>query len=163
MNKNLIILGAGGHGRVVKETAELMGTFDKVDFLDDNSNVAIGTLNEVIKFKEDYSHAFVAFGDNQFRREWQKKLASIGFQIPILRHPSAYVSNTAKIEHGTVICANAVINVNTVVKEGCIISIGALLDHDCKVGEFSHINVGVIVTAGSFIKPSTKLDWQQLR
>lgn len=47
MEKNLLILGASGHGRVVKETAEAMNVFDEIGFLDDNSEMAIGKLNDV--------------------------------------------------------------------------------------------------------------------
>jgi len=48
MGKNLLILGAGGHGRVVKETAEAMGLFNSIDFLDDNpeSKVALGLCSD---------------------------------------------------------------------------------------------------------------------
>ena len=61
MNKNLLILGAGGHGRVVKETAEAMEVFEKIDFLDDNPDCeeAIGLCSDNEKFAGTYSYAFL--------------------------------------------------------------------------------------------------------
>jgi len=50
MKKNLLILGARGHGHVVKETAEAMACFDKIEFLDDHSEKAIGRPNEIESF-----------------------------------------------------------------------------------------------------------------
>lgn len=76
----LLILGAGGHGRVVKETAGLMKDkannplFDEISFLDDNSPEAIGRLDEYESFCGEYRFAFAAFGSNTFRLEWMDKL-----------------------------------------------------------------------------------------
>ena len=53
--KNLLILGAGQYGRVVKETAEAMGCFGKISFLDDNSPLALGKLDEYSRFAGKYA------------------------------------------------------------------------------------------------------------
>ena len=92
MNKNLLILGAGGHGRVVKEIAEAMGTFEKIDFLDDHSELAIGSLADNEKLAGEYSYAFSAFGDSKLRMRWMEKLEENCFTIPVLVHPSAFIS-----------------------------------------------------------------------
>ena len=59
MNKNLLILGAGGHGRVAKETATAMEYFDKVDFLDSNSELAIGKCQDFNNYTKDYSYVLL--------------------------------------------------------------------------------------------------------
>ena len=46
---NLLIIGMGGHGYVVKEVAENMNVFDRIDFIDDHNEKAIGTLK---RFRE---------------------------------------------------------------------------------------------------------------
>jgi UDP-N-acetylbacillosamine N-acetyltransferase len=74
ISKNLLILGAGGHGRVVREVAEAMGVFDKIDFLDDNSEIEIGTLEDNEKLFGEYKYAFPAFGDSNLRMKWMEKL-----------------------------------------------------------------------------------------
>ena len=79
--------------------------------------------------------------------KWIDELIEMGFQLPLLIHPTAYVSPTAKIEVGSIVCAKAVINTNVIIEKGSIISIGALVDHDSSLGGFSHINSGAIVKA----------------
>ena len=158
MNNNLLILGAGGHGRVVKETAEAMGYFDKIDFLDDQSELAIGKCEEIEQFVNNYSFAFVAIGNNEQRMKWTDELIKIGFQLPVLNHPTAYVSPLARIEVGSVVSAKAVINTNVIIEKGSIISIGALVDHDSSLGEFSHINTGAIVKANCKVDRLQKID-----
>jgi len=148
MNNNLLIIGAGGHGRVVKETAEAVTGFGKIDFLDDKAGIAIGRCEDYKNFKQNYRFAFVALGNNELRAKWFKLLADEGFILPVLVHPAAYVSPSAVVEDGTIIAAKAAINTNSAIGKGCIISIGALVDHDCAVGEFSHINLGAIIKSG---------------
>jgi sugar O-acyltransferase (sialic acid O-acetyltransferase NeuD family) len=158
LNKNLLILGAGGHGRVVKETAEAMGCFNNIDFLDDNSELAIGKCEEFKKYSNYYSYGFVGIGKNEQRIRWIAQLIDAGYQLPVLIHPTAYISPSAVIETGTIVCPKAVINNNAKVKKGCIISIGALVDHDSCIGEGSHVNSGAIVKASCTIEPLKKLD-----
>ena len=49
-------------------------------------------------------------------------------------------------------------NVNSVVKSGCIISVGAIVDHDVIVEEYVHVNTGAICKAGSHIEALRKID-----
>lgn len=158
MKKNLLIFGAGGHGRVVKETAESMECFDKIDFLDDNSALAIGKCDDFQRYRDEYSYAFVAFGNNELRYEWIVKLTEVGFNLPTLIHPTVYVSSSATIEEGSIVIAKAAINTNVVIKKGCIISLGVLVDHDSYIGECAHINSGAVVKAGSRVGRLKKID-----
>lgn len=158
MNKNLLIIGAGGHGRVIKETAEAMGCFEKIDFLDDNSEIAIGKCKGFKQYINEYTYAFVAFGNNELREKWIEDLTEAGFKLPVLIHPTAYVSPSAEIGQGVIVCARAVVNTNVVIEKGCIISIGALVDHDSIIGECSHINTGAVVKAGCRVDRLKKID-----
>lgn len=158
MNKNLLIIGAGGHGRVVKETTEAMRCFEKIDFLDDNSEIAIGKCKDFKQYINEYTYAFVAFGNNELRMKWVEDLTEAGFKLPVLIHPTAYVSASAEIGQGSIVCAKAVVNTNVTVGKGCIISIGALADHDGVVGECSHINTGAIVKAGCRVDRLRKIE-----
>ena len=155
---NLLIIGAGGHGRVVKEVAQTMNKYNRIDFLDDNSELAIGKCDEYIGFRDDYTYAFVAFGSNELRSKWTEKLREAGFEIPTLIHPTAYVSPTADIEPGVVVLPKAAINSNAVIKQGSIIGMGSLIDHDVAIDEFCHINTGTIVKANCTVKSYTKID-----
>ena len=155
--KKLLVIGAGGHGKVVAEIAEAVG-YEAVAFLDDNRAEAIGKTAEVGKFKEEYSEAFVGIGNNKVRAEWLQKLRQCGYAIPTLVHPSAYVSKTAAIGMGTVVEPKAIVNANSQIAEGCIISVGAIVDHDVHIGAYCHVNAGAIVKAGAEVEKYRKLD-----
>ena len=77
--KNLLILGAGGHGHVVAETARAMTDaegnplYDKISFLDDLKPEAIGKLGEMPLFKQEYQEVFPAVGNYEQRLEMYVK------------------------------------------------------------------------------------------
>lgn len=157
----LLVIGAGGHGKVVAEVAEACG-YTKVSFLDDNSLDAIDVIDNAEKHVKEYEYAFVGIGNNAARKKYIEVIKSLGYKIPKLIHPTAYISKTANVEAGTVVEPKAIVNANTVVKEGCIISIGAIVDHDVIIEEFCHINAGSIVKAGAQIEAYTKLEAGQV-
>jgi UDP-3-O-[3-hydroxymyristoyl] glucosamine N-acyltransferase len=158
-NRNLIILGSGGHGHVAKEIAEAMGIFDKIDFLDDNPNSveAIGLCEDNKKFIEEYSYAIPAFGNNKLRMEWIGKLEKNSFEIPTLIHPTAYISPSATIYPGSVIAAKAVVNTRTRVERGCILSIGSIVDHDAVINLGCHVDCGAIIKSYCIIDSFSKI------
>lgn len=159
MNNNLLILGAGGHGQVVKETAEAMGIFGEIGFLDDDSTKKgiLSACSEYKSFKNQYKYAFPSFGSIKIRMDYIKQLAECGFTVPILYHPTAFISSTAKIERGTIVEAHAIINTNSIIEEGCIISVGAIIDHDVYIVAGCHIDCGAIVSSNSKIKTPRKI------
>ena len=161
MSKSLLIIGAGGHGRVVKEVAEALG-YDKIAFLDDNSVEAIGKIADSKSFVQEYQAAFVGIGNNKFRNELLQRLEQEGFKIPVLLHPTAYISKTAVIGKGTVLEPKAIVNANSRVGVGCIISVGAIVDHDVVLKACVHVNAGAICKAGSFVVKETKVDAGQV-
>lgn len=155
---NLLIIGAGGHGRVVKEVAVAMSMYNRIDYLDDYLDVAIGKFDEYTNFKNEYEYAFVAIGSNELRSKWVEKLIEAGYKIPVLIHPTAYQSQMVKIESGVVVLPKAAIHTNVVIKQGSIIGMGSLVDHDVIIDEFCHINTGAIVKANCKVNTYTKLD-----
>ena len=166
--KNLLILGAGGHGNVVKEIAESVvdskdeHLYERIEFLDDNSMEAIGKIVESSKYIGQFDCAFVGVGNNAVREQLQSGLEKLGYQIPVIIHSSAYVSKTAKIEAGTIVEPKAIVNASSVIGKGCIISVGAIVDHDSHIGAFCHINAGAICKAGSEVPGGTKLEAGQV-
>lgn len=160
---NLLIIGAGGHGRVVKEVAEATNKYNTIDFLDDNSELAIGKCDEYMSFRDNYIYAFVAFGSNELRSKWTEKLREAGFETPTLIHPTAYLSPTVDIEPGVVVLPKAAINANAVIKLGSIIGMGSLIDHDVTIDKFCHINTGSIVKANCKIESYSRIDTGEVR
>ncbi len=155
--KKLLIVGAGGHGKVVAETAEALG-YEEIAFLDDDSPEAVGKIEEMQSFAARYSHAAVGIGNNRLRGELISRLRECGFRIPVLIHPTAYVSKTASIGAGTIVEPKAIVNTHSQVGEGCIISVGAIADHDTIIEDYSHINAGAIVKAGGKVEKWRKLE-----
>ena len=156
----LIILGAGGHGRVVADIAEQTGKYDEVYFLDDNSkdDKVIGKCSDYIKFKSQDTEMCPAFGNNQGRVEWENKIEDAGIKLAKIVHPLAYVSPKAHITDGCVVMPYAIVNTSTVVKKACIINIGAIVDHDCILEEGCHLAPGAIVKGENRVPACTKID-----
>ncbi|HHU07967.1 MAG TPA: PglB [Clostridiaceae bacterium] len=155
---NLLIVGAGAHGRVVFETAQALGSFRRIDFLDDVAITAIDKIeNGLLNYRNDFQQAFVALGQNDLRKHWFYRLREVGYEVPSLIHPNAYVSASAKLAAGVVVLPNAVVHTNARVDLGSIIGIGGLIDHDAIVEAFCHIDSGCIVPAYAMVPAYAKL------
>lgn len=155
--KKLLIIGAGGHGRVVGEVAEACGY--EIAFLDDQPGEGvIGTVSDIDGVKNSFDEFFVGIGNNSKRQALQEELEQKGLSIATLVHPTAYISPTAFINAGAVIEPRAIVNTNSVIGKGCIISVGAIVDHDADIGAYVHVNAGAICKGGARVEPGTKLE-----
>lgn len=152
----LLIVGAGGHGKVVADAALSTGRWDEVEFLDDawpakKENGPWGIRGKVESFQEWRTRcreAVVAVGNNRLRLQFQHRLADAGFEIASVVHPSAQISRFAQIGAGSVVFANAVVNVGTVIGEAAIINTAATIDHDCRLGMGVHVSPGAHLAGG---------------
>jgi len=155
MNKNLLILGAGMFGTVVKELAEEMGVFEKIGFLDDKygsvefegnyHEQVIGKLEDYEKFVPDYEYAIVSIGNPDFRMEWTKKLYYVHYKIPIIVSKSAYISESAQLSRGVIVGPMVVINPITHVGEGTFVLAKSVIDHNSFVADYCNIQCGTVV------------------
>ena len=158
MNKNLLILGAGQFGLMVKEIAESMNCFEKIDFLDDNNEIAIGKLNDYEKFVCEYRYAVVAIGNPQIRLSYIQKLEESCFIVAILVSPRAYIAPSAQLMKGTIVEPMAVLQANSTVAIGSIISSGAVVRHNAFVGDVCHVDCNAVVMSGSIVPAQTKIE-----
>ena len=153
--KSLIILGAGGHGKVVAETALATNKYQKISFLDDKFSKnsfskdffkinIIGDLSfaQELKTQEMFNDAIVAIGNSSIRLKWIKKLKKLNYTIPSILHPSAWISPSSTIQDGTVVFAQAAIQSNAIIGSGSIINTSSSVDHDCILKEGVHICPG---------------------
>jgi len=153
--KTLVIIGAGGHGRVVADCAQQAGRYQNIVFLDDCFNQIktsgqwniVGLVKDFPQFVSQ-SDFIVAFGNNQLRASIIKTLQKAKARIISLIHPSATVSPHSEIGSCVIICANAVINIGTRIADGCIVNTGATVDHDCNIHDYVHISPGVNIAGG---------------
>ena len=159
-NDKLLIIGAGGHGHVVAEVAQVCGY--QCAFLDDHSPDAIGTIAQLEQLVQKFDTCFVAIGNNVIRKQLMKRLQALSCTLATLVHPTAYVSPSAKIGLGTIVAPNALINTRSLIGGGCILSAGCIVDHDVVIQDYVHINAGAICKAGTTILEGQKIDAGQV-
>ncbi|HOV25848.1 MAG TPA: acetyltransferase [Pseudobacteroides sp.] len=147
MKDKLIIIGAGGHGKVVADIAIKTNKWQNIAFLDDESNktnlgiMVIGKTYDVSKYKDE-ADFFVAIGNNAARENIQEKLIANGASIAILIHPDATIGADVEIGIGTVVMAGVVINSSSKIGKGCIINTNSSIDHDNIIEDYVHISPG---------------------
>lgn len=155
--KNLLILGAGQYGQVVRETAEAMGCFEKIDFLDDNSPIARGKLTDHESLRKEYCCAFVAMGNPILRMQWIDKLEQAGYELPVLVHPRAYVSPSAVLCKGTIVEPMAAVNSGAVVEAGGLLCAGCVVNHNAHVMTACQIDCNAVVASNAVVPEGTKV------
>jgi sugar O-acyltransferase (sialic acid O-acetyltransferase NeuD family) len=147
MEERVIVIGAGGHAKVVIST--LLASGIKIDkIFDDNpekwgSNIfdieVTGPLSSIDC--NSSTVALTAIGDNKTRRDVVGRFGQLRWITVV--HPTAYVHPTVRLGKGTVVFAKAVIQPDTSIGDHCIINTGSTIDHDCLVGNYVHISPGV--------------------
>ena len=161
--KGLVIIGAGGHGRVCADIALKMNKWNEIAFLDDDPIIGhsmgipiIGSSREFGHYVADYD-IFVAIGHNRVRADIYAQLESHEANIPVLFHPKAVLGEGVSIGAGTVVMADSVVNPCTKIGKGCIINTGSTIDHDCVIEDYVHISPGVNVAGSVFVGALTWL------
>lgn len=157
----LLIIGGGGHGRVIADLAEATGSWTSVGFLDDNRAVGRtpegwtveGPLAALRDFVGRYSAVAIGLGNAERRLEIAARAESLGFELPILVHPRATVSRRATLGPGSVVCAGAVVCVGAGAGRACIVNTGATVDHDCELADGVHICPGAHVAGTVVVGP----------
>ena len=159
LNSNLLIVGAGQYGMIVYEIARSIGSFDRIDFLDDNKEVAVGKLADYEKFSDAYHYAIAAIGNTEIRKRWTQKLEDASYNIPVLISPKAYVSPSASLEKGVVVEPMAVVHARSVVGKGSIISANATVNHNSECGAFCHVDCGAVVASNVKLPDETNVTY----
>lgn len=138
--KNVIIIGTGGHSRVVADIVRAAG--DSVaGFLDDYSRLenVLGTTADYKKFAGENVAFVIAIGSAQAR---ERISAAMDCEWYTAIHPSAVISPGALIGEGTVIAPCAVVNSGARIGRHCIINTSAVVEHDNEIEDFVHVSVG---------------------
>lgn len=148
MSRRLGIIGAGGHGKVVADTAERAG-WSEVVFFDPrfgsgdqtHAHWPLAGLPEDVQ-AHDCDGYFVAIGNSQARQHWCEWLLDRGLSLVNLIDPASTVSRYATLESGVLVVAGAVINADAFIAQGVIVNTRAAIDHDCTLGAYSHVCPG---------------------
>lgn len=147
MSKTLVIIGAGGHARVVADCAEQTKIYDDIFFIDDsyptrksNGNWPIKAMVDEWRYFLNKAEFIVALGDNHTRLFLSQELKKASAKLATIIHPKATVSEHAKIGDGCAVLANAAINIGANVGDACIINTNATVEHDCQLHHGVHIS-----------------------
>lgn len=150
--RTLLIVGAGGLGQDVAEIANLTGRYTKIAFLDDSPTPekerqyrVVGKVSDLEKYTHEYEYCIAAVGNNDYRMRIHNKIKELGYDIPILIHPTAIVHPLASLECGDIIRAMCFVSSGVDIGESVLLNIGCKIDHNCVIGEGSHIPMGCVV------------------
>ncbi|SJM93119.1 conserved hypothetical protein [Crenothrix polyspora] len=142
----LLIIGAGGHAKVVIDAVRCAyGESVILQLADDNLALAgvtcmelsiIAPVSRAVTTEGDFH---VAVGHNGFRARLAETCLQAGMVYNSIVHPKAAVAASATMADGCFIAANAVVAPMVVLNAGCIVNHGAVVDHDCVIGRYCHI------------------------
>lgn len=146
-DKAIIVVGAGGHGKVVADIAATAG-YEVLGFVDDapiesplQGLPLLGSIGDLTVLAADRPFQLViGIGDNDTRKKIAEDLSSAGFRFAVVVAPSAVVSRYAVIDRGTVILPGAVVNAGTRVGAHVILNTGCVVDHDCEIQDYAHVS-----------------------
>ncbi|MGM9594479.1 MAG: acetyltransferase [Candidatus Onthomonas sp.] len=142
MSDSVIVIGGGGHAKVVIDCIQSSGG-QVAGILDDGipagaSVLGIPVLGRVSEYAKYASHPFIiAIGNNAIRRRIARDLPVRWYTAV---HPSAIVSRYASVGAGTVVMPRAVINPGASVGAHCILNTGAVVEHDNRISDFVHLS-----------------------
>ena len=158
MNR-LIIVGAGGHGKVIADNA-LKNGYTDICFVDDKSIgdcmgfPIVGRCADLNKLNNGKTDFIIGIGSSAIR----KKIAEeYDINWVTLIHPSAQIAVNVSIGRGTVVMAGAVVNVCATVGEQCIINTCAVVEHDNVIEDYVHISPNVALGGTVFVGKSTHI------
>ncbi len=150
MKENVIIIGAGGHGKVVADIA-IMNGCNILGFLDDDTQKVsvmgfevLGRIMDIARFSSK-AKFIIAIGDNSIRKEVAE---AYDVNWCTLIHSKAVIGSEVKVGEGTVVMADAVINTSAMVGSHCIINTGAIVEHDNSIGDFVHLSPRTVLAGG---------------
>ncbi len=158
MKHKLLLIGAGGHCKVILDLLLKSKEYDVVGIIDLKERIGdnvfgipvVGTELDLPKFsKKGVKYCFISvgsIGNSSLRAKLYDLARKVGFIFPNLIHPSALVSFQAVLGNGNYIAPGVIINAGTQIGNNCILNTGAIIEHDCKLGDFVHISPGAVLS-----------------
>jgi sugar O-acyltransferase (sialic acid O-acetyltransferase NeuD family) len=162
--KRVIILGAGGHGRVVLDILLQAGLHHIAGFLDNNADIhgrrvdgipVLGSINDLadLAVQHGCDAVVVAIGDNGARRGLARRVDAIGLDLINAIHPSAALANTATFGRNVVVAAGVVVCAHCQIGNSVILNTGCIVDYQTMIGEGSHVCPGVRIAGRVKVEP----------
>lgn len=165
--KRCVIVGAGGHGRVVLDILLSARTAQVVGFLDSNPALkgrrmdgrpVLGDISLLPDLRvQGITSAVVAIGDNGIRRDFAEQIEQAGLELINAIHPSANLARSVSLGRNVVIAAGALVCAHCQIGDSAILNTGCIIDHESMIGTAAHVCPGarlagrVTVEAGAFV------------
>jgi sugar O-acyltransferase (sialic acid O-acetyltransferase NeuD family) len=158
--EQIVLLGGGGHAKVLIDLIRTVGQFKIEGILDPVKKAGSSIFDvEVIGnddilselYQKGIRNACIAVGsikDNSTRKMLFQKAKQIGFFIPSLIHLKAVISYKTNISEGVQVMAGAIVQAETQIKENTLINSGVIIEHDCYLGRHIHISSGAVLSGG---------------
>ena len=168
MTLPVIILGAGGHAKVLIDTllassAVIAGIVDPIPALTGSTVLEVSVLgadNIVTEFPPAEVLLVNGLGSAGLplrRQEIFARFKGMGYHFATVIHPSAVVAPDVKLGEGVQIMACSVIQPGSCIGCNTIINTRASVDHDCEIGDHVHIAPGVTVSGGVKVGDGTHI------
>ena len=155
--RRLLVLGCGGHGRVVADAARAAG-YEKIAFLDDGPGdrhfggaEVLGPISMLEHLYIEWPAAIVAIGNNTLRLQLFDRIVKFGFKTPNIVHPFSAISEGAQLGGGIFLAAGGIVNAGAQIGDAVIINTGARIDHDCQIGRGSHVAPGASLSGNVYV------------
>lgn len=160
--EKLLLVGAGGFGRMVAEQAMLQYN---CAFVDDGQVVGteicgipvVGRVDDLPELRKEYGLLVVGIGNNRFRAQVYEKAKALGFAFPNIVAPSAYISPYAKLGYGCVLLQNACIQNGASVGNGVLLNAGTEVHCDAAVGDYALIYTNSVIRTGTTVGNFTRI------
>lgn len=149
----LIIIGMGGHSKVVTDIARLNG-YKILGYLDDKEPVGevqdlyLGRIDTLPRWVRDGVSFVIAIGNNLVRKAIVDRYEGLNLDYVRLVHPAAIIGSKVEIFSGAVVMPGAIINADARIGRHVIVNTAAVVDHDCRVGDFAHVAQGAVLAGG---------------
>ena len=165
---NIVIIGGGGHARVLISNLKKLNRFSIIGYVDTKDKGPIlmvpylgedNVLDELILSRQA-KLAVLGIGhvrNCSLRKQLQRKVSQMGFDFPSIVSPDAVLNEEIRMGIGSAVMDGAVIQTGTAVGNFSIINSNATIDHDCQIGDFVHISPGVTISGGVKIGDETMI------
>ncbi len=159
MTQRILVIGAGGHAKVVIEALRAAG-FDPAGLIDPHPTsrelLGVPLLGDDIalpRLRSDFPAAAIALGSNRARECIAETLRQLGYALPPIIHPAAYLSPSATIGPGAVVMARATIGTLARIGALAILNTGCIVEHDNDIGACAHIAPGATLAGAVTVGP----------
>lgn len=154
--EKLLLVGAGGFGRMVAEQAMLQYN---CAFVDDGQAVGtetcgipvVGGIADLLVLRKEYGLMVVGIGNNKFRAQVYEKARTLGYTFPNIIASSAYISPYAKLGKGCVILQNACVQNGASVGNGVLLNAGTEVHCGAAVGDYALIYTNSVIRTGAAV------------